>query len=96
MRKAWLVLIPVALAVIIKCVSTNYSYTYAVPSENGGLHYVYYTEASCKVTDVTEDRVYVQYKGNTYSFYYSDGTDCKKGDRWIVTFDENMHIIDVK
>lgn len=71
------------------------SYTYAVPSNNGnGLHYEYYTEAMCKVTDVTETEVFVTYKGKTYSFYYENGTDCKVGDKWKVTFNSAMEIVD--
>lgn len=94
-KKLMLVSIGIA-TVIILLIPRDTSYTYAVPSDkaNNGLHYEYYTEAICKVTDVTDTEVFVTYKGKTYSFYYENGTDCKVGDKWKITFNSAMEIVD--
>jgi membrane protein implicated in regulation of membrane protease activity len=76
----------------------NYVHTYAVPSESNELHYEYYTEALCRVVSVSPDEteVTVRYKGNDYTFETDGCTDCKVGEKWLVTFNENMEIISVE
>jgi hypothetical protein len=73
-------------------------YTYAVASNGNAKHYEYYTDALCKVVEVAEDKtsVTVRYKGNDYTFETDGCTDCTVGSKWIVTFNSQMEIVDVK
>jgi hypothetical protein len=74
-------------------------YRYAVASENyEGRAYEYYTQAICEVVAVSEDEteVYINHKGNVYCFYTDGYTDCKVGDKWNVTFNEAMEIVNVR
>lgn len=68
---------------------------YAIASEvqANGNHYIYVTEKPCTVTEVTDTKVYVEYKGNEYSFY-AYKTQFKVGDEITCRFTDDMKIYD--
>lgn len=68
---------------------------YAIASEvqANGDHYIYVTEKLCTVTKVTDTKVYVEYKGNEYSFY-AYKTKLKVGDEVVCRFTDDMKIYD--
>lgn len=75
---------------------TNADQTYAIASENGnGIHYEYVTDRVCTITEITEETVTVEYKGNLYIFY-ADNTSYKTGEKIICTFNGANEIIDAK
>ena len=82
------------LFALVSCSETENRY--AIAREQGnGIHYVYVTERKCEVTEVTEDLVTVEYKGNLYGFYAHD-TELKVGDDVICKFTDNWEIIGTK
>lgn len=68
---------------------------YAIANNNGnGIHYQYVTERECVVTEVTDTKVYVAYKGNEYSFY-AYKTELEVNDEIICQFTDAMEIVGV-
>lgn len=82
------------LFALVSCSETENRY--AIAREQGnGIHYVYVTERKCEVTEVTDNCVYVDYKGNEYSFS-AYNTELEVGDEIICKFTDNWEIIGTK
>lgn len=65
---------------------------YAIAGEDNGIHYIYVTERKCVVTEVTDNKVIVSYKGELYSFY---GNGYEVGQKITCKFTDDMEIVGV-
>ena len=88
-----LIFILTGLTVVFGC--SNKEQRYAIAGDNGnGLHYIYVTDRYCLVTKIDDElgKVFVDYQGETYSFY---GNGYNVGDEIICQFTDDWEIRDV-
>lgn len=83
----------ILLLILLLGLSEETEYTYAVVSDNEGIHYTNVTEKVCTVTEINGNLVTVDYKGNLYTFY---GTGYIVGTEIVCTFNNANEIIDAK
>lgn len=84
-----LVLIVMIILGVFKIINAEPRYAKASESEN---HYVYVTERVCKVTEITEDYVTVEYDGKEYDFF---GYGYEVGEEIICQFTDGWEIVGV-
>lgn len=83
-RIAATTLVLTASIAIVSAISTRQN-TYAIASENNGLHYKYVTEYTQKVTYIGKG-FFVDTNGNEWKVY---DTNYKKGKQYTITFHDN-------
>ena len=73
----------------------TYEYRYAIGKPSNGVNYTYVTERKCEVVEITETEIFVEYKGNVYSYFY-DRTErqlLRVGDTVYCQFTDDWEIV---
>ena len=75
----------------------EYEPHYAIGKPSNGVNYTYVTERKCVVTEITESQIYVEYKGEVYSYYYdkSERQLLRVGDVVYCQFTDDWEIIGI-
>lgn len=83
----------VAAVLLFFYIWLNTEYRYGIRPEHSS-NYIMVTEKHCKVYEVTDTKVTVEYKGELYSFY-AYNSELKVGDKIWCRFTDNMQIYDI-
>lgn len=77
--------------IFAKAVNTEPRYAIASEQQADGNHFIYVTERVCTVTEIKNNLITVECKGNLYSFY---GNGYKVGTEIVCLFTDNWEIVD--